>query len=121
MGGAGQVLWMFDLKGVLKIGDVSKVDQIMELSSEHGADDIDLLEDESPPLVVVSCDPAKIHKLRDEMEKKLGVSTLSCELLMVPKNEVSINEEEAESVLKLVDALEAHDDVQNVYHNAKFE
>jgi len=119
LGGSGQVAWIFEPTGVIKISDKTKEDQVMEVAVELGADDVKVESDG----IVISCEPAKVHKLRDEIEKKLQLVCASCELLMIPKNTVPVDEEteEGQAVALFIDALENHDDVQNVYHNAVLE
>jgi len=116
MGGSGQVSWMFEPKGVLKISDKSKEDQVMEVAVDLGAEDVKVESDG----IVISCEPAQVHKLKDELEKRLKLVCASCEMLMVPQNTVTVDEEtdEGQAVALFIDALENHDDVQNVYHNA---
>jgi transcriptional/translational regulatory protein YebC/TACO1 len=61
-------------------------------------------------------DPSQFAQVRDSLEQA-GYSFISAEVAMIPQNYVNLNEEQSEQVISLIDKLEDHDDVQNVYHN----
>jgi YebC/PmpR family DNA-binding regulatory protein len=112
-GEGGCVAWLFDRKGEIsgQMGKLSE-DELMELALEAGADDVEVDEGE----FTVTCDPTLTHEVRTYLaDKKVGVKT--SQLTMVAKTSVEVAAESAPQLLKLMDLLEDHDDVQNVYSN----
>lgn len=116
MGENGSVGWMFELKGVIRI-DKNNIDEdkIMELSIEAGAEDV--IDDED--IWTVQTAMADYAQVRDALENA-GITMENSGLEMVPSNLVAVNDEIGAKVLKLMDALDDNDDVQNVYVNADF-
>ncbi len=113
MGEAGSVAWTFEKKGVFYF-DKTKVteDQLMEVALEAGAEDIQEGENDFQ----VSCDPASYETVKAALEAAKLIP-LSCEVSMIPKTHIKLAQEEATKMLRLMDALEEHDDVQKVYAN----
>lgn len=116
MGENGTVAWMFDRKGVISV-DHSLFDEeaIMEKALEAGADDV--VDDED--VWTIQTAMADFASVRDALEKA-GVAMQSAELAMVPGNLVAVDVETAQKLLRLMEALDDNDDVQNVYANADF-
>ncbi len=113
LGESGCVSWVFSKKGVLSFDkQQTSEDQLMEIALEAGADDIKG-EDES---LEVLTDPASFEAIRKAIEGK-GLKPASAEVTMVPQNYVKLTGADAEKMLKLMEALEDHDDIQNVYSN----
>lgn len=113
MGEAGSVSWMFDNKGVLTF-DAEKYteEQIMEIGLEHGAEDVS--EEDGTIEVIVS--PTDFEAVRQAFEAA-GVEATSAELTKLPQNTIEVDAENGRKLLRLIDALEDNDDVQNVYAN----
>lgn len=113
MGEPNSVKWMFDKRGVILV-DKESADEnkVMEIALESGADDV---RDADGEWEVVT-DPASFEAVRTAIEGA-GITPTSAEVTMVPQNTVPVDETNAKSVLKLVDGLEDHDDVQAVYAN----
>jgi YebC/PmpR family DNA-binding regulatory protein len=113
MGETGSVGWMFQKKGVFSF-EKSKVteDRLMDVALEAGADDIKEGENDFE----VVCDPSVFEAVKGALDKA-GLSYSSGDISMVPQNYVKLGAEDAEKMLKLMDALEDHDDVQKVYAN----
>jgi YebC/PmpR family DNA-binding regulatory protein len=113
MGESGCVAWIFDKKGLIlvKSEDISE-DSLMEIALEAGAEDINKEEDNFE----IITEPTSLYQVKRNLEEK-KISIESAELTMIPKNDVKLNKTQAESVLKLMEALEDNDDVQNVYAN----
>lgn len=114
MAGAGSVAWMFEKKGLIYVGaDKTNEDKLMEIVLSAGAEDLSQEEGKFQ----VTTGPAEFLAAREAIEKA-GIAVESASLSMIPKNEVAVSAEGARSVLALIEVLEDHDDVQNVYANA---
>ena len=113
LGTPGSVAWQFERKGVVMV-DAEGVDEdeLMEVALENGAEDV--VEDGSQ--WQVTADPADFMTLRGALEAA-GIAYASAELTMIPKTTVEPTEKEARQVLRMVDALEENDDVQDVFAN----
>ncbi len=107
------VAWMFDKKGLIAF-EKGKVDEekLMEVALEAGAEDIN---DEGTTLEVVT-DSKDFETVKEALEKS-GLEYLFAKNTMVPQNTVKLDTKEAEQTLKLLEALEDSDDVQDVYAN----
>lgn len=116
MGENGSVAWMFERKGVIAVPKTDYAeDAIMEAALEAGADDV--IDDED--VWTIQTAMADFAAVRDALETA-GVTMESAELAMVPANLVAVNAETGVKLLRLMDALDDNDDVQNVYVNADF-
>ena len=116
MGENGSVGWMFDRKGVISIEkNAYPEDKIMEAALEAGADDVIDDEDEWTIHTAMS----DFTAVRDALEAA-GIAMQSAELAMVPQNLVGVDADMGQKVLRLMDALDDNDDVQNVYANVDF-
>ncbi len=113
----GSVAWMFDRKGVITLPTQDKTeDDIMDIVLEAGADDLQTEED----FFEVQTNLESFDSVRKALlAKELQVDNAS--LQWIAKNVVKVNGEDAEKVIKLIDALEESDDVQNVFSNADFD
>lgn len=113
LGTPGSVAWQFDRKGILLI-DADGVDeeQLMDLALEAGAEDIA----EDGTQWQITTEPTELMAVRSALDEA-GIGYASAELSMVPKTTVSPDEKEARQLLRLIDALEDNDDVQDVYAN----
>jgi YebC/PmpR family DNA-binding regulatory protein len=113
LGEVGSVGWMFKRKGFIVIPkDALKEDQVMELVLDAGAEDMSAT-DSSYDVTTAIEDFERVKKAISD--KKITPS--SAELTMIPGNYVKLDGSEAEQMLRLMDALEDYDDVQNVYAN----
>lgn len=115
MGTTGCVSFMFSKKGVITVSkaDISE-DDLMMAALDAGAEDI-LTEDDEVFEVLTA--PSDLGTVREELEKN-GIKILSAEVDMIPENEVTPDEQQQETLLKMIDKMEELDDVQNIYHNA---
>lgn len=113
LGENGCVAWIFDMKGRIEF-DKSQVDEdkLFELALESGADDV-ITEDSD---IVVTTPPSEFEGVK-ALITEAGLSFQNAEVTMVPQNSVKIEGKEAEHMLRLMEALEDSDDVQNVYSN----
>jgi YebC/PmpR family DNA-binding regulatory protein len=113
LGENGCVGWMFDKRSVIAVSkDAVDEDALLEAALAAGSED---MRDEGDAWVVVS--DYTVHDQVLEAVTKLGVEPLSAEVTMLPQNSVRVEGKQAAAVLKLIDAIEEHDDVQNVYAN----
>jgi YebC/PmpR family DNA-binding regulatory protein len=113
LGATGAVAWLFERQGVILVPDSVDEDELTLAAAEGGADDVTL--DGSSYQVTVA--PENLSAVREALEGA-GIEVESAELTMVPKTTVEVEEEAvARKVLRLVDALEENDDVQDVYAN----
>ena len=113
MGATNSVGWMFEKKGQIII-DAKGVDEdsFMETALDAGAEDFRREEE----VYVVTTLPNDLHAVRSALEaKKLKIE--DAEIAMLPKNTVKVEGKDAETVLKLIEALEDLDDVQKVWAN----
>ena len=114
MGSEGSVAWMFDRKGVIEVkGKNLDEDALMTLGLDSGMSDMEA-GDEGFTLY---CEPSDLDTLQKALEDNKYVIE-NAEVSMIAKTPVEVSDPEAaRKVLRLVDALEEHDDVQNVYSN----
>ncbi|MGI8743971.1 MAG: YebC/PmpR family DNA-binding transcriptional regulator [Bryobacteraceae bacterium] len=113
LGEQGSVAWMFERKGQILIEkDKAGEDQLMNIVLDSGADDLRGDEDQWE---VISAPEA--HEAVQLAIQKAGIPTLSAQLAMIPKNLMKLEGKNVSGMLRLSEALEEHDDVQNVYSN----
>ncbi|HEV3265601.1 MAG TPA: YebC/PmpR family DNA-binding transcriptional regulator [Acidimicrobiales bacterium] len=109
----GAVSWQFERKGVVSVPRTFDEDRVLEVAMEAGAED---LADDGEQWVV-TCAPHDLVSVRAALEAA-DLSPGTSELTMVPTTTVEVTDEsEAKKVLRLIEALDDHDDVQNVYAN----
>ncbi|MBI1938694.1 MAG: YebC/PmpR family DNA-binding transcriptional regulator [Ignavibacteriales bacterium] len=116
LGEANSVSWMFERKGVITVKrDGKSEDEMMEIILDAGADDLQTEED----FFEVKTSLETFEPVRKAiLAKKIIVENAS--LQWTAKNLVSVNGENAEKLMKLIEAFEDCDDVQNVFSNADF-
>ena len=114
LGGSGAVTWLFERRGLVLVSAHGvDEDELTLAAAEGGADDVSL--DGSTFHVVA--DPESLTAVREAIEGA-GFSVESAELTMIPKTTVEVADENtAKKILRLMDALEENDDVQDVYAN----
>jgi YebC/PmpR family DNA-binding regulatory protein len=113
LGAANSVAWMFDRKGQIYI-DASGLDEdvVMEAALEAGAEDFSRDEDR----YVVTTEPTQLHLVRSGLDAK-RIPVAEMEIAWIPKNTVRVEGKDAESLVKLLEAIEDLDDVQKVEGN----
>ncbi len=116
MGETGSVAWMFERKGLITLKrDGKSEDDLMEIILDAGADDLTTEEDFFEVTTTLeNFEPVR----RKILENKLIVENAS--LQWIAKNSVPVKGDDAEKLMKLIEALEESDDVQNVFSNADF-
>lgn len=107
------VAWNFEKKGLFLVLQESVDEEtLMELALEAGAEDFESTDD----LFEIHTSPDAFETVREALEQS-GIPTESAELAMLPKSTVKLEGKQAEQMLRLMEALEDNDDVQNVYAN----
>ncbi|MGD8779208.1 MAG: YebC/PmpR family DNA-binding transcriptional regulator [Ignavibacteria bacterium] len=116
LGENGSVAWMFDRKGVIVLPKQGKEeDDIMEIVIDAGADDLQTEEE----FFQITTAIESFETVRKALVEN-GLEVENASLQWISKNDTKVEGEDAEKVMKLIDALEDNDDVQNVYTNADF-
>jgi len=112
----GSVAWIFERKGEIIISDF-QVDEekLLEDILDSGADNFEIAEKN----VIVTTDQGDLLDSRDELENK-GYLIKSADLIMVPKSTQEIDDDDREKIIKLMETIDNHDDVNNVYSNFIF-
>ncbi len=113
LGETGCVSWMFNKKGYIVVGrDRADEEKLLSLALEAGAEDMQTEDDN----FVITTAPADFEKVKKALEDA-GVVLSAAEVTMLPQTYVKLEGKEATQMLKLMEALEDNDDVQNVYAN----
>jgi YebC/PmpR family DNA-binding regulatory protein len=113
LGGSGAVSWLFERRGLVLVDGSVDEDELTLAAAEGGAEDVAL---DGSTFQVISA-PEDLVSVREALEAA-GFTVESAELTMVPKTTVELEDESAaRKVLRLIDALEENDDVQDVYSN----
>jgi len=113
LGESGCVAWMFELKGRIVFDkDAVSEDELFEAALEAGAEDVEAQDNE----LHVLTEPQDFVPTKEALEGT-GLTPLRAEVTMIPKNITSVDGKNAELLLKMMDALDESDDVQNVYSN----
>ncbi|MGI9604807.1 MAG: YebC/PmpR family DNA-binding transcriptional regulator [Acidimicrobiales bacterium] len=109
----GAVAWQFERKGVITLDRSLDEDDLMLMALEHGGED---LADEGDTWSL-TCAPTDLNGLRDALEAN-GVEFENADLTMMPTSTVEVSDSaDAKAILRLIDALDDNDDVQDVYAN----
>jgi YebC/PmpR family DNA-binding regulatory protein len=114
LGATGAVAWQFDRRGVVVVpADGVDEEELLLVAADAGADDVE----QDGSVFQVTSAPEQLSAVRTAVEGA-GFGVDSAELMLVPKTTVAIDDEvKARQVMRLVDALEDNDDVQDVYAN----
>ncbi len=115
LGTEGCVAWQFERKGKIRVEEIPEgmdKEELIMIGIELGAEDFE--EDEGA--IIFYTQPADLATVRDGLAEK-GIKVAQAELVMVPKTTVRVEGKEAEQLLKLLDALDEQEDVQEVVAN----
>ena len=117
LGATNSVAWMFAKKGLIVV-EKAKADEekLLSVALEAGADD---MSDEGDNWEVLS-DPAAFEAVRDAV-KALGVEPASAQVAMLPQNYIKLTGAPANQMIRLMDALDDHEDVKQVWSNFDIE
>jgi YebC/PmpR family DNA-binding regulatory protein len=109
----GSVAWMFERKGEILISEfIGDEEDLLDDIVDSGADDFERVDNG----VLVTTDQSELLNSKDALEKK-GYSIKSADLIMVPKSTQAVNEEDQEKIINLMETIDNHDDVNQVYSN----
>jgi transcriptional/translational regulatory protein YebC/TACO1 len=112
MAANGAVSWNFERKGIITVPKTCSDEEIFEKAIEAGAEDVDT----SGEAFEITTDPTELHAVSEALQAA-GVKAESATLTMLPKNTVKVEGKVAAAVLRLMELLEDHDDVQDVFAN----
>jgi YebC/PmpR family DNA-binding regulatory protein len=113
LGESGSVAWLFERRGVVMVDGSADEDELTLAAAEGGADDVE----RDGSSWRITAPPENLTAVREAVEAA-GFTVDSAELTMVPKTTIAIDDEgQAKKVLRLIDALEDNDDVQEVFAN----
>jgi YebC/PmpR family DNA-binding regulatory protein len=113
---AGSVTRLFQRKGEIIVSrEAADEDRLMELALDAGAEDFKT----EPEGYEITTNPANFEGVHGQLESK-GIKCAAAEVTWLPVSTVPVNEADAAAVNRLIDALEEHDDVKEIYSNAGF-
>ena len=113
LGEAGSVAWIFDKKGYIVVDKKAKPEEeLFEIALEAGADD---MQDDGESFEILTA--PETFEAVSEAVKSAGIEPQAAEVSMIPQNYIHLEGADAKQMLKLYEAIEDHDDVQNVYAN----
>jgi YebC/PmpR family DNA-binding regulatory protein len=115
LGENGCVSWLFSRKGTILVprSDDLDEDTMMEVALEAGAEDLDT---DDPDFFQITTAPDDLHRVRDALEAQ-GVIVENAEFSMDPSSTTQLEGKPAQQMLRLMEAFDDHDDVQNVWAN----
>ena len=116
LGTNGSVSYLFEKKGLINITSDQDADQVMEISIEAGAEDIEVNEDES---ITVSSSPEDFENIKKALLEK-EIDLIDSDVALIPETTVKADLDTSLKVFKLLEMLEDLDDTQNVTSNIEF-
>jgi YebC/PmpR family DNA-binding regulatory protein len=113
MGSAGCVSYLFKRKGIFVVeAPAAEEDTLMGIALEAGADDLK----RSGPTFEITCEPTAFNQVQDAL-KANNVTPIAADVSQVADTPVEVDLEDGKKVMRLLEALDDHDDTQNVYSN----
>jgi YebC/PmpR family DNA-binding regulatory protein len=107
------VAWMFAKRGFIAVPrSAASEERLMEIVLEAGAEDLRNVDERYE----VSCTPEAFHEVQGALERA-SIESIEASVVMEPQNVVELDAKKSEPCLRLLEALEEHDDVQNVFAN----
>ncbi|MDR2616891.1 MAG: YebC/PmpR family DNA-binding transcriptional regulator, partial [Endomicrobium sp.] len=117
LGETGCVGWMFDRKGYITLSKSKvKVDEESLMNLALGAGAQDFKSEEGSDVYDIITSPTDLDSVKNALKNK-NIEILSSEVTMIPQTQIALSGDDAKCMLKLMDALEEHDDVKNIYAN----
>ncbi|MDR2426296.1 MAG: YebC/PmpR family DNA-binding transcriptional regulator [Endomicrobium sp.] len=115
LGETGCVGWMFGRKGFIAVEKTAvDEDTLMTIALDAGIEDFE--NDADGDVYEITTTPEDLDKVKNVLSQK-NINVASAEITMIPQTYIKLTGDEAKSMLKLMDSLEEHDDVKNVYAN----
>jgi YebC/PmpR family DNA-binding regulatory protein len=113
LGESGCVAWMFDKKGLIQV-EAATVDEdrLLSVALEAGAEDVRRSDDTFEIITA----PKDLERVKESLAKE-NIAITDGEVTMLPQNTIRLEGKQAQQILQLMETLEEHDDVQNVYAN----
>jgi YebC/PmpR family DNA-binding regulatory protein len=109
----GAVAWQFERKGIVKVARSTEEDEVMMIGLDNGAEDLE----DHDEVWQVTCEPGDVLALRVALEEA-GIAVEESDSTMMPTNTVPVSDPaDVKAVLRLIDLLDDHDDVQDIYSN----
>ncbi|WP_076413784.1 YebC/PmpR family DNA-binding transcriptional regulator [Shewanella sp. UCD-KL12] len=115
LGTDGSVAYLFDKKGIISYDEGTDEDALMDAALEAGAEDVITHDDASMDVFTT---PEDFGAVKDALDAA-GLVSVNAEVTMFPSTKADLDASTAPKFLRLIDNLEEHDDVQEVYHNAE--
>ncbi|WP_198780072.1 MULTISPECIES: YebC/PmpR family DNA-binding transcriptional regulator [Shewanella] len=115
LGTDGSVSYLFTKRGVLSYAAGTDEDALMDAALEAGAEDVVSYDDGA---IDVFTDPNEFYAVKDALDGA-GFTSENAEISMIASTKAELDADTAEKFMRLIDTLEEHDDVQEVYHNAE--
>jgi YebC/PmpR family DNA-binding regulatory protein len=114
MGTSGCVSWMFNKKGLITVNrNNADEDELMEMALAAGAEDMTA----DANVYEITCEPAAYDGLKNALQEK-EIPIQVAEISMIPQSDVAVSDlETAKKIIGLMEDLDEHDDIQNVYSN----
>ncbi len=113
LGTDGSVAYLFTKQGVISYAPGTDEEAVMNAALEAGAEDVETADDGA---IDVYTTPETFGAVKDALDAA-GLTAVNAEVTMVPSTKAELDLETAQKFLRLIDTLEDHDDVQEVYHN----
>jgi YebC/PmpR family DNA-binding regulatory protein len=115
LGETGCVGWMFDRKGYIIVNKAETDEEtVMNAALEAGAEDFKSEADSD--IYEIITNPSDLESVKESLKEK-NITVTSSEINMIPQTQVALSGDDAKCMLKLMDSLEEHEDVKNVYAN----
>ena len=114
MANPGAVAWQFDRRGTIQVPASVDYEELFMVAVEAGA--LDVTEGEGEDAHEILTESTALHVVSDAL-KGSGIPVNGAELVMMPQNEIALDERDAVKILRLIDAIEELDDVRRVYSN----
>jgi YebC/PmpR family DNA-binding regulatory protein len=115
LGGSGCVSYMFDRKGLIIVGNKDSEERVMEIALENDAEDVQVLDDR----IEITTAPENLSLVSSALESS-SIAMDMAQVTRIPQMTVEVDDETAKTVLKLLELLEDHDDVQSVSTNLNY-
>ena len=113
LGETGSVSFMFNHVGTINFSKkAGSFDDIFDIATEAGALDCDTVDDEYE----ITCSKDDLHQLVENIENKINAD-IKAKLTWKPSSQISLNKEKAIKIIEMIEALEDHDDIQDVFAN----